>query len=72
MNALDVEKYHVGDMVWIDGVDVNNNESIYYECEIKAIVDGSLIVDPIEDSTFEPQNRAVVMFYQIDEIGLIT
>lgn len=68
----ELSKYNVGDMVWIDGCDVNNNDSIYFECKIIGIIDESFIVDPIEDSTFGPESRSVVMFFQINEIGSIT
>lgn len=67
-----MESFKVGDMVWIDGVDAKNNERIYYECKIRGIVDESFIVDPIEDCIYSPDGRTVVMFHQIDEIGLIT
>lgn len=72
MRNSELEKFKSGDHVWINGVDANNNKTIYYQCSIVEVVNESFIVDPLEDSIFEPENRCIVMFDKIDKIGLIT
>lgn len=75
---FDPSQYKVGDEVSIGGCDFNNNEdNKHYKGKIAAILEDCYVLhNYLQDYDFGYESRphayVVVMFYQIDEICLIS